>query len=113
MGREGQAKAARASAKREDDKMLKALLSRDREGTRALVEARNHGAKDQKVAAKKDKVLEEVVNSLDVNEPKRSYATNVIRGIGFDPVAMKKASSQKSGNSRKVSNFRSSSQVRS
>lgn len=105
MGREGQAKAARASAKRQEDKMLKTLLSRDRDGTRALIEARNYASKEKKGAAKKDDVLEEVGNSFDMKDKeavKRSYSTNVIRGIGFDPTALRKGSSQGKTDSKKV-----------
>jgi minichromosome maintenance protein 10 len=99
IGREAQAKASRISAK-DADRTLKALLERDKEGTRALLKARQaSGRKDNtkeidpsSSKRQSDHDLsgseEEEEDSLGPHPPrKNAYSADVIKKLGFDPTS--------------------------
>jgi len=98
IGREAQAKASRISAK-DADRTLKALLEKDKEGTRALVKARQaSGLKDasndtgSSSSKRKPDPLpsdsEEEEGSSQPHLPrKNAYSADVIRKLGFDPTS--------------------------
>ncbi|RPD65157.1 hypothetical protein L227DRAFT_590680 [Lentinus tigrinus ALCF2SS1-6] len=112
VGREAQAKAARKLAA-DSDKALQRLLSRDREGTKALVSAREfakrkaEAAKDQGKRGSKGKVKDKGKGKMDSDskepqttksgaamgesgEPatkKNGYSAELIKQLGFDPSA--------------------------
>lgn len=105
VGREAQAKAARKVASIESDKMLRQLLSRDKEGTRALASAREFSkrqaekeeGKGKSASAKvkgkqkndrkgKKRVDEDNADSSEEGKPrKNAYSAELIRQLGFDP----------------------------
>lgn len=100
MGREGQAKASRKLAARDDDeRMLKALLGRDAEGMKVVMKAREVGLaeKAEQEAAKSDKrkgkkkagAGDEPTSSKDVAPKaaptKNAYSAQVMKQLGFDP----------------------------
>ncbi|KAI0718404.1 hypothetical protein C8T65DRAFT_763318 [Cerioporus squamosus] len=111
VGREAQAKAARKLAA-DSDKALQRLLSRDKEGTKALVSAREF-AKRKAEAAKEEKGKKgkgkdkgkgkgkektEVVKNGDMSSKseadgdeeqprKNAYSAELIKQLGFDPTA--------------------------
>lgn len=97
IGREAQAKASRISAK-DADRTLKALLEKDKEGTRALMKARQaSGRKDTKDTNSSsskgkadpppgDNEEEEGTSSSDLPR-KNAYSADVIRKLGFDPTS--------------------------
>ena len=96
IGREAQAKASRISAK-DADLTLKALLEKDKEGTRALIKARQassrkdgaKGTNSSSTQRKSDPLLgdseEEEVSSHSHLPGKNAYSADVIRKLGFDP----------------------------
>ena len=104
VGREAQAKAARKLAAN-SDKALQRLLSRDKEGTRALVSAREFAKRKTEAASvektKKGKGKAEaakvrpkalkadaVVDVSDEEKPrKNAYSAELIKQLGFDPTA--------------------------
>lgn len=96
IGREAHAKASRISAKDADD-TLKSLLERDKEGTRALMKARQasgrKNTKDTGSSSSKRKPdplpgdSEEEVSSQSDLPRKNAYSADVIRKLGFDPTS--------------------------
>ena len=99
IGREAQAKASRISAK-EADRTLKALLEKDKEGTRALIKARQASDRrkdttkgtDSSSAKRKSDPLpgdseEEEASSHSHLPRKNAYSADVIRKLGFDPTS--------------------------
>jgi len=98
LGREAQAKASRVSAK-DADRTLKALLEKDKEGTRALIKARQaSGRKDttkntNSSSSKRESDplssdSEEEEGSSHPHPPrKNAYSADVIRKLGFDPTS--------------------------
>lgn len=98
IGREAQAKASRISAK-DADRTLKALLEKDKEGTRALVKARKASSrkdtsKDTHSPSSKrepdplpDDSEEEEGSSQSQPQRKNAYSADVIRRLGFDPTS--------------------------
>ena len=97
IGREAQAKASRISA-RDADRTLKALLEKDKEGTRALMKARQASGRkdtedtDSSSSKRKPDSLpgdsEEEEDSLHSHLPrKNAYSADVIRKLGFDPTS--------------------------
>ncbi|TFK91893.1 hypothetical protein K466DRAFT_628822 [Polyporus arcularius HHB13444] len=105
VGREAQAKAARKLAA-DTDKTLQRLLSRDREGTKALVSAREF-AKRKAEEAKEEEVKKgkgkgkgkakaepskegDISSKSERNEEvprKNAYSAELIKQLGFDPTA--------------------------
>ncbi|KAJ6578836.1 hypothetical protein DFH09DRAFT_1030713 [Mycena vulgaris] len=98
MGREGQAKASRKLAGREDDRMLKALLGRDSEGMKTVMKAREVGlagkeqekARQSKGKGKKKASAGDVAaaaqDAVGAKAPaKNAYSADIIKQIGFDP----------------------------
>lgn len=119
MGREGQAKAHRKKAV-DEDKSLKALLDRDKEGMKAVIKAREvaeqeelrrkasgkaKGKEDQNKGGKgsrkgKEKATEEESAAEETESPsqaplKNAYSAQLIKRLGFDPVAAKIGSQRK------------------
>ena len=98
IGREAHAKASRISAK-DADRALMALLEKDKEGTRALVKARQASSledttKDTGSPSSKSSLLadsEEEGVSSNLSHPhlprKNAYSADVIRKLGFDPTS--------------------------
>lgn len=97
IGREAQAKASRISAK-DADRTLKALLEKDKEGTRALIKARQASGRkatamdtDSSSAKRKSDPLpgdsEEEGPSHSHPPRKNAYSADVIRKLGFDPTS--------------------------
>ena len=115
IGREAQAKASRVSAK-DADRTLKALLEKDKEGTRALFKARQtvgrkDGTKDINSSSSKresDDIPsgseEEEVSTQPRPPRKNAYSADVIKKLGFDPTsrAGKKSKQQVAELQRKV-----------
>ncbi|KAJ7080013.1 hypothetical protein B0H15DRAFT_940675 [Mycena belliarum] len=99
MGREGQAKASRKLAGREDARVLKALLGRDSEGMKTVMKAREVGLaeKAELAAAKhakgKDKQKAGAGGSTSKPTPKQdgvaprknAYTPEMLKNLGFDP----------------------------
>ncbi|KAJ7452095.1 hypothetical protein B0H11DRAFT_1876737 [Mycena galericulata] len=105
MGREGQAKASRKLASRDDDRMLMALLGRDTEGMKPVMKAREVGlaAKAEQEALdkgqgkdKKKKKKKASGDATSVNPTqggassrgaptKNAYSAEVMKQLGFDP----------------------------
>ena len=94
MGREAQARAQRAGAKQ--DSALKLLMSRDKEGMRAVEKAREYGEKMKmkKLASSEEKRdrpkarTRENTESGEEEKPtprKSAYTADVIKKLGFDP----------------------------
>ena len=96
IGREAQAKASRISAK-DADRTLKALLEKDKEGTRALIKARQaSGLKDaskdtdpSSSKRKPDPLPGDSEEEEGASHPSRknAYSADVIRKLGFDPTS--------------------------
>jgi minichromosome maintenance protein 10 len=98
IGREAQAKASRISAK-DADRTLKALLERDKEGTRALLKARQASCRKDNTKEiypssskrQSDHDLsgsEEEEDSSGPHPPrKNAYSADVIKKLGFDPTS--------------------------
>ncbi|KAH7911259.1 hypothetical protein BJ138DRAFT_1063452 [Hygrophoropsis aurantiaca] len=109
MGREGQAKAARQSSK-DADRELKNLLDRDKEGMKAVLKAREVGARMERASgtsadkgkrsikgrpiADKAKMPENLTKTgpdaascSTVVTTKMAYSAQVIKNLGFDPAA--------------------------
>lgn len=98
IGREAQAKASRISAK-DADRTLKALLEKDKEGTRALIKARNASgrkdtSKDTNSSSSKRESdplpgdsEDEESSSQSHPQRKNAYSADVIRKLGFDPTS--------------------------
>lgn len=106
IGREGQAKAKRISGK-DADRALKNLLERDKEGMKAVMKAREVGALEdetrrQKKVSKKGKEKEtneskekgsdrgdkREKGSKATVPAKNAYSAQVIKQLGFDPIAI-------------------------
>jgi minichromosome maintenance protein 10 len=106
LGREGQAKAKRKLSGKDADRALKGLLERDREGMKAVIKAREvgkvkvvdhqgNGKKDKTEKAKgrqkdKDKEVRRVADEPSDHPTlpsKSAYSAEVIKNLGFDPVA--------------------------
>lgn len=112
IGREGQAKAKRKLSGKDADRALKGLLERDKEGMRAVMKAREVGKtskeednggrskkrkgteKTKEGASKKSKSKrgssEDSDNDCPVQEThagKNAYSAEVIKQLGFDPIA--------------------------
>lgn len=118
IGREAQAKASRISAK-DADHTLKALLERDKEGTRALLKARQvanrkGGTKDINPSSSKrgsshiSSGSEEEEGSSQGHLPKKNaYSAGVIKKLGFDPTsrAGKKSKQQVAELQKKVNDL--------
>lgn len=119
MGREAQAKASRISAQ-DADRTLKALLEKDKEGTRALFKARQavsrkDGTKDINPSSSKlesddipsDDDDDEEGSSRSNLPKKNAYSADVIKKLGFDPSsrAGKKSKQQVAELQKKVNDF--------
>lgn len=118
IGREAQAKASRISAK-DADRTLKALLERDKEGTRALLKARQaswrkDNAKDTDPSSSKrqsDHVPSDSEEEESSSGPhpsrKNAYSADVIKKLGFDPTskAGKKSKNQVAELQKKVNDL--------
>lgn len=107
LGREGQARAKRKLSGKDGDIALKRLLKRDKEGMKAVITAREAGkAKvvDHERSGKKDKTMKGMAgregkkggrDDIVGDEPsdhlalpsKNAYSAEVIKNLGFDPVA--------------------------
>ena len=107
MGREGQAKAKRQMDARNSEKVLKALLERDKEGMEAVMRARavnKAGSKEEKrpKASNRRERVEKKPASVNLNSSgsenetavlplkdnaprKHAYSASVIQSLGFDP----------------------------
>ncbi|KAF9468289.1 hypothetical protein BDZ94DRAFT_1209274 [Collybia nuda] len=128
IGREGQAKAKRRLSGKDADRALKGLLERDKEGMRAVMKAREMGkatqegeesgkAKKRKGAEKtkegsskksrsKGKGLEDSNDDFpkpEVHLGKNAYSAEIIKQIGFDPIA--KAGQRRGGDSEMQKKF--------
>jgi minichromosome maintenance protein 10 len=122
IGREGQAKAKRKLLGKDADRALKGLLERDKEGMRAVMKAREVGKANQdEGSGKKDKKRKGVEKTNDsegkskksklkttedsdddcpareTNFGKNAYSAEVIKQLGFDPIA--KAGQRRGGDS--------------
>lgn len=89
LGREGQAKAARKATAKEQEKTLKAIVGRDREGMKAVMRAREVGLKDLKTkkAGKSDDKALTRSGEEKVVERRSAYNATMVKRLGFDPVA--------------------------
>jgi minichromosome maintenance protein 10 len=112
LGREGQAKAKRKLSGKDADKALKGLLERDKEGMKAVVKAREAGKvknAEHEENGKKDKMgkggrrqegkrrdqhgrrvksmEDETLADRSVLASKNAYSAEVIKNLGFDPIA--------------------------
>ncbi|KAF8630273.1 hypothetical protein AX17_005459 [Amanita inopinata Kibby_2008] len=85
MGREAQAKAQRKAAGQETEKALKLLATRDRDGMKSVLRAREAGGSGMKITKKS---LEESVAEEAQAKKGPGYSVSVIKGIGFNPVAL-------------------------
>ncbi|KAJ6463508.1 hypothetical protein C8R45DRAFT_911723 [Mycena sanguinolenta] len=95
MGREGQAKASRKLAAREDARVLKALQGRDSEGMKPVMKAREVGlaAKEQLRASKSgggkgkqnSDAAKESTSEPKAMPAKSAFSAQVIKNLGFDP----------------------------
>ncbi|KAJ7730674.1 hypothetical protein DFH07DRAFT_781519 [Mycena maculata] len=96
MGREGQAKASRKLASRDEDRMLLALLGRDTEGMKPVMKAREVGlAEKEKEAPKKGDRKDKKKVAATADPPrdasskqgptKNAYSAEVMKQLGFDP----------------------------
>ena len=95
IGREAQAKASRISAQ-DADRTLKSLLEKDKEGTRALIKARQASgrkgpAKRADPSSSKQKPDSLPGDSEEEGESspprKNAYSADMIRKLGFDPTS--------------------------
>ncbi|KAI0363154.1 hypothetical protein BV20DRAFT_1126452 [Pilatotrama ljubarskyi] len=98
VGRDAQAKAARKLSAVDSEKALQKLLQRDKEGTRALVTAREFserkaeeskdGKRKQKAEAGEKRKREDVLDGEEERKPrKNAYSAQLIKQLGFDPTA--------------------------
>ncbi|KAI0827195.1 hypothetical protein BC628DRAFT_1371381 [Trametes gibbosa] len=101
VGRDAQAKAARKLSAVDSEKVLRQLLKRDKEGTRALATARefskrkveeeeSSSAKKQRKDKQKEKLerKEDDSDSDEERKPRKSaYSAALIKQLGFDPTA--------------------------
>jgi minichromosome maintenance protein 10 len=107
LGREGQAKAKRKLSGKDCDRALKGLLERDGEGMKAVIKAREvgkvkisdhelKGEKDKMGKGKgkqrdkermRDKAVEDEASDHSALPSKNAYSAEVIKNLGFDPVA--------------------------
>ncbi|KAJ7456966.1 hypothetical protein FB451DRAFT_1407015 [Mycena latifolia] len=103
IGREGQAKARRKLAGREDERVLKALQGRDAEGMKPVLKAREVGlaekaelaaaaAKDSKGKGKKPASAGDAPKATSSQDTagataprKNAYSAGVMKHLGFDP----------------------------
>ncbi|KAJ7699372.1 hypothetical protein B0H17DRAFT_1167798 [Mycena rosella] len=102
IGREGQAKASRKLAGREDERMLKALMGRDSEGMKTVMKAREVGlaekaeaaaaAKPSKGKGKKKAGAADGPTATPAQDGaapkapgKNAYSAEVVKQLGFDP----------------------------
>jgi minichromosome maintenance protein 10 len=105
LGREGQAKAKRKLSSKDADRALKVLLERDKEGMKAVVRAREvgkfvDGEKSGRTREERAKMNEPSLGdgiSRRSAHFKNAYTAEVIKHLGFDPVA--KAGQRRSGDS--------------
>ncbi|KAG5642700.1 hypothetical protein DXG03_002302 [Asterophora parasitica] len=113
IGREGQAKAARKLSGKDADRALKSLLERDKEGMKAVMRAREVGkvmgknkddmmkkgskkgdGTNEKEKEKRKKTRDEESNDdkkgngTVATATKNAYSAEVIKQLGFDPIAM-------------------------
>lgn len=95
IGREAQAKASRISAQ-DADRTLKALLEKDKEGTRALIKARQASGRkgstkstDPSSSKQKPDLLPGDSEEEGESSPprKNAYSADMIRKLGFDPTS--------------------------
>ncbi|KAI8970623.1 hypothetical protein BD414DRAFT_470405 [Trametes punicea] len=95
VGRDAQAKAARKLSAVDTEKALQKLLQRDKEGTKALMTAREF-SKREATATSKDRARARKSDSADrghnakeeTNKPrKHGYSAQLIKQLGFDPTA--------------------------
>jgi minichromosome maintenance protein 10 len=113
LGREGQAKAKRKLSGKDSDKALQGLLERDKDGMRAVIKAREAGKvrvvdheetgkkdrarkrkrkqededEDEDEGAKRDRTVENEASNNPALPSKNAYSAEVIKNLGFDPVA--------------------------
>ncbi|OSD07685.1 hypothetical protein PYCCODRAFT_1401648 [Trametes coccinea BRFM310] len=96
VGRDAQAKAARKLSAVDQEKALQKLLARDREGTKALMTARQFSKRKEEESSKdakgkkkqKSDVAEAKDPDSDSNKPrKHGYSAQLIKQLGFDPTA--------------------------
>jgi hypothetical protein len=109
LGREGQAKAKRKLSGKDADKALKGLLERDKEGMKAVIKAREAGRMmiaEREESGKKDQIGKgggerkrredrrrvkdmegKTPASCSVLASKNAYSAEVIKNLGFDPIA--------------------------
>ena len=95
VGRDAQAKAARKISAVDSEKALQKLLQRDKEGTKALVSAREFSKRNAEVVAKDgskkqrvEKAESQHIEEEEVHRTRRNaYSAQLIRQIGFDPTA--------------------------
>ncbi|KAJ3913601.1 hypothetical protein F5877DRAFT_52032 [Lentinula edodes] len=95
MGREGQARAQRAEMRKQEDELLKKLLKKERaqgldggaSHMRSVLKAREviERAKKEKDSKTKRKTIEKGKEKLNASR----YRPEMIKTLGFDPVAMK------------------------
>lgn len=104
IGRDAQAKAARKSSAKDADLALQKLLKRDKEGTKAVAAAREHGkklaeqargkhasargkskGKQDGAGEKKREPLTDDGNNEFMDPGKGVYSVNLVRTLGFDP----------------------------
>lgn len=99
-----QAKAARVTKGKEEERTLKMLLGRDREGMRAVIAAREAEAKAEasarKKAGKKDKT--KAKEEEQQQQERRGYSASMVKQLGFDPTG-KSGRVQEKGVEDKVS----------
>ncbi|KAH9896607.1 hypothetical protein C8Q73DRAFT_686215 [Cubamyces lactineus] len=94
VGRDAQAKAARKISAVDSEKALQKLLQRDKEGTKALLSAREFSKRNAETVAKdgskrqKAEKAESKHTEEEMDKPRRNaYSAQLIRQIGFDPTA--------------------------
>jgi minichromosome maintenance protein 10 len=107
LGREGQAKAKRKLSGKDADRALKGLLERDKEGMKAVIKAREAGKvkvvdhegsgktdkkgkgkrKDRDEETKRDRTVEDEAADDPALPSRNAYSAEVIKNLGFDPVA--------------------------
>ena len=95
VGRDAQAKAARKISAVDSEKALQKLLQRDKEGTKALVSAREFSKRNAEMVVKNgskrqkaEKAEQKPMEDDEVHKPRRNaYSAQLIRQIGFDPTA--------------------------
>ncbi|KAJ7780353.1 hypothetical protein B0H14DRAFT_3586346 [Mycena olivaceomarginata] len=95
IGREGQAKAARKLAAREDAQILKALQGRDAEGMKAVMKAREVGLAEKEKGEGKQKQKSNAGETSatatpDASAPKAmpvksAFSAQALKHLGFDP----------------------------